>query len=109
MTKVELTATQRRLVEAMQAALAGGGWHVVHDPYGVTIRWDSEEKTVAHPERYGWDGPYRSYVFLTLVGGRGGAVVLGVAAAPWTGRRDRTIPYRQAFEMLADPAAAVTS
>lgn len=105
MAKVELTPTQRRLVEAMRAAVAGGGWRVVNDPYGVTIRWDSEEKVPAYPDLVGWDGPYRSHVFLTLVGRRG--VILGIGSAPWTGRRDQKVTYRRAFEVLADPAAAV--
>lgn len=93
-----MTPTQRRLVAAMRQAVTERGWRWVPGR-GVTVAWDSEQK--CRPGRIGgWEGPYRSHVFLSL----SNSPILGVSVAPWTGRRDQNITYRRAFEVLADPA-----
>lgn len=95
-----MTPAARKLRDAMRAAVGSGGWEPVPDQYAYTIRWRSAEKTPAHPELVDYDQPYRSLVFLSLVAGK---VVLGIAAAPWVRRRDSTISFKRAYEVLVDP------
>jgi hypothetical protein len=107
-----LTATQKRLQDAMVTAAKEGRWQVLNTSYGLTIRWDSQEK-VAPPQMLdsngrigGWPGttPYRSHVFLSMTP----RPILGTSPAPWVARRDTQITYTLAMAILEDPARALT-
>lgn len=110
-----MTPTQKRLHDAIMAALADGTvWQRVPEASGFTIRYD--ERDLATPDWaqkpgiYGGGAPYpfptyNRMVFLTIVPGEKWYLSLRVARAPWVGCHDQTVTFKRAFEVLADPAA----
>lgn len=108
-----MTPTQRRLVDAMKAAVASGTWvPLPGDRIRFTRTLDTPEW--ARRDYHGWPGSatwpkdtYDQLVFLTVVSGmaRPWSIILGTCRAPGGGRRDQDITFKRAFEILQDPVA----
>lgn len=82
------------------------GWTALGSLVGATLRFTTTSPTPDYM-RYAWDeDTYDSHVFLTLVAGK---FILGMATAPWMGRRDSDIPLWLAEAILEDPALGLDS
>lgn len=96
-----LTKSWRLLVEEVQEAATGDLWEPINHntiryaewslptPEGIPSNWWPEET-------------FSRFVFLTIL--PGSAVILGVAPAPWVGRRDQVITQKRTREILNNPA-----
>jgi hypothetical protein len=100
---MKLTATGQRLLDAMKAALDSSAWERVPGQPGLCIRYS--ETGIVTPEimrrgAYASFETYDRHQFLTM-----GHTwrIWGVANAPWMGRKDVHVTYRDAFEILASP------
>jgi hypothetical protein len=86
------------------------GWKVVPSDYAATLRFTTTIKTPDYFRGTGFgrwhEATYDQHVFVTLVAGK---VILGVAAAPWVGRSDTSIPFWLAEAILDDPALGLDS
>lgn len=101
--EVTLTPTGQRLLDAMRAALDSDTWKRVPDQYALCIRFDVEDVPTPEtiPTRW-WGAPtYSRHQFLTFLSRT--PIIWGVSGAPWVGRQDSRVSYRDAFEILADP------
>lgn len=73
------------------------------------VRRMSEHDTPEYAQQHGWwnGDTYASLEFLSfvfhLIPGRAPKVVHGAHNTPWTTRSDRSISYRRAVELLAQP------
>lgn len=74
-----------------------------------TVRRMAEHETPEFAQKHGWwtGSTYASLEFLSFVfpriTGRVPKVVYGTNNTPWTARSDRSISYRRAVELLAEP------
>lgn len=74
-----------------------------------TVRRMVEHETPEFAQRHGWwtGSTYASLEFLSFVfpriTGRAPKVVYGTNSNAWTARSDRSISYRRAVELLAQP------
>ncbi|ATN93718.1 hypothetical protein SEA_ABT2GRADUATEX2_48 [Streptomyces phage Abt2graduatex2] len=95
-------AELKDLIENAEA----NGWTYIGNN---TVRRMAEHETPEFAQKHGWwtSSTYASLEFLSFVFprviGRVPKVVYGTNNTPWTARRDRTISYRRAVELLAEP------
>lgn len=101
---MKLTKTGQRLLDAMKAALDSGTWERVPGRPGLCIRFTEADISMPDIMRRGAYAGFEKYdrhQFLTFLGSA--PVIWGVAAAPWTGRRDSSVTYQDAFAILTEP------
>ncbi len=119
---VGMTRTQEQFIKAIRRAIDDehGQWEIsngslrgvgtIRGPI-VRVSLRHSEHNVTTPETVRelkiWDEPtFSRHVFITVLPfSTGWTIILGVAHAPWGERRDSTITFKRAFEILANPAS----
>uniref|UniRef100_A0AAU7GWW5 Uncharacterized protein n=1 Tax=Streptomyces phage Geonosis TaxID=3158856 RepID=A0AAU7GWW5_9CAUD len=93
------------VAELIKAAETNGWTYIGNN----TVRRMAEHTTPDYAQHHGWwtGSTYASLEFLSfvfpLITSRVPKVVYGTHNTPWTARSDRSISYRRAVELLAQP------
>lgn len=102
-----MTKTQAALVAAMKAALDSGEWELYGRANSIRFKETVPTPEALHGTGFGrWPHPeYDRLIFITIVTGKPWSIILRVCRAPWIDCIDRTITFKRAFAVLADPVA----